>query len=307
MEEGRKTGIDVIGDVSWSTHFCQFYQNKQDLLDILIPYFKAGLENNEFCMWITAAPLTEQEAHQAMMKEIPDFARYLTMGQIEVLPHGAWYLKDGIFDSHRVVNGWIDKLSRALARGYSGMRITGNTAWLERNGWKDFMEYEAEINKVIGRYKTMALCTYWRDKCSVSDTIEVVNNHQFVLLKKPSTWEFIESAIYKRTKEALASRQGEIVRLRKEGLNYAEIGRRFGITRARVGQILTLKPPKPAPERRDLQSKVILTLGEAARLLGIHTNTLRRWSDKGLIRTYRISQRGDRRFRRDDIDAFLEK
>jgi uncharacterized DUF497 family protein len=29
----RKTGIDVIGDVPWGTHFCLFYQTKKDLID----------------------------------------------------------------------------------------------------------------------------------------------------------------------------------------------------------------------------------------------------------------------------------
>ncbi|WP_422543221.1 MEDS domain-containing protein [Methanosarcina sp.] len=33
-------------------HFCQFYQTRKDFLDAFIPCFKAGLENNEFCMWI---------------------------------------------------------------------------------------------------------------------------------------------------------------------------------------------------------------------------------------------------------------
>jgi len=200
-----KTGIDVIGDVPWATHFCQFYQTKQDLLDILVPYFKAGLESNEFCMWVTAEPLAEHEAYQAMAKAMPDFAQYAERGQIEILPHDRWYLKDGVFDLQRVLDGWVDKLHQALARGYAGMRVTGNTAWLERSGWKDFTEYEAEINNVIGKYKMMALCTYWLDKCGAFEVIDVVHNHQFALLKKQGKWEIIESTIYKQTKEALAA------------------------------------------------------------------------------------------------------
>jgi hypothetical protein len=50
----RRSGIDIIEDVPWGTQFYQFYQSKEDLLDILIPYFKARLENNEFCMWVTS-------------------------------------------------------------------------------------------------------------------------------------------------------------------------------------------------------------------------------------------------------------
>ena len=203
VEELRKTGIDVIGDVPWATHFCQFYQTRQDLLDILVPYFKSGLKNNEFCMWVTAEPLAEEEARQEIAKAMPDFAQYLAKGQIEVLTYDTWYLKNGVFDLQRVLDGWVDKLNQALAKGYAGMRVTGNTAWLEKKGWKDFTEYEAEINKVIGKYKMIALCTYWLEKCSASDVVDVVNNHDFALLKKQGKWEFIESSIYKQAKEAL--------------------------------------------------------------------------------------------------------
>jgi excisionase family DNA binding protein len=49
----------------------------------------------------------------------------------------------------------------------------------------------------------------------------------------------------------------------------------------------------------------MLTIREVARLLHIHPNTLRRWSNRGRIRAYRITPRGDRRFRREDIARFL--
>ena len=93
----RKMGIDPPGSVPWGTHFCQLYQTREDLLDILVPYFKAGLENNEYCLWITSAPLGQQAARHAMSASMPDFDRYLERGQIEIVPHTQWYLKDGAF------------------------------------------------------------------------------------------------------------------------------------------------------------------------------------------------------------------
>ena len=73
----RNTGIDVIGQAPWGTHFCQFYETKEDLADTLVPYFKAGLLANEFCMWITAPPLVEKEAEDALRKALPDLDRYM--------------------------------------------------------------------------------------------------------------------------------------------------------------------------------------------------------------------------------------
>lgn len=51
----------------------------------------------------------------------------------------------------------------------------------------------------------------------------------------------------------------------------------------------------------------MLTPKEVAELLHIHTNTLRRWSDKGRIVAYRINPRGDRRYKRQDIERFLDQ
>ena len=49
----------------------------------------------------------------------------------------------------------------------------------------------------------------------------------------------------------------------------------------------------------------MLTVREVANLLHVHSNTVRRWSDRGLIRAHRITHRGDRRFKMEDIGRFL--
>ena len=57
--------------------------------------------------------------------------------------------------------------------------------------------------------------------------------------------------------------------------------------------------------RDDNRLGPLLTVREVARLLHVHTNTVRRWSDRGLLRAYRISRRGDRRYKREDVARFL--
>jgi excisionase family DNA binding protein len=49
----------------------------------------------------------------------------------------------------------------------------------------------------------------------------------------------------------------------------------------------------------------MLTVREVARLFHVHPNTLRRWSNNGRIKAYRITSRGDRRFKREEIARFL--
>jgi excisionase family DNA binding protein len=53
-------------------------------------------------------------------------------------------------------------------------------------------------------------------------------------------------------------------------------------------------------------SNGLLTARQAARLLNVHVNTVRRWNDRGILKAYRIGPRGDRRFSKDDIQVFLD-
>ena len=51
----------------------------------------------------------------------------------------------------------------------------------------------------------------------------------------------------------------------------------------------------------------LLTVREVAAMLNIHVNTVRRWDDAGVLKALRIGPRGDRRFRREDVDALLTR
>lgn len=53
------------------------------------------------------------------------------------------------------------------------------------------------------------------------------------------------------------------------------------------------------------QMNDMLTVREVARLLHVHPNTLRRWTNNGRLKAYRITPRGDRRFKREEIARFL--
>jgi len=51
----------------------------------------------------------------------------------------------------------------------------------------------------------------------------------------------------------------------------------------------------------------MLTVSDVASLLNVHINTIRRWSNQGILKAYRIGSRGDRRFQQEDITNFLSE
>ena len=63
---------------------------------------------------------------------------------------------------------------------------------------------------------------------------------------------------------------------------------------------------KAKTETEDIQATgTLLTISEASRLLHVHENTLRRWGELGVVKVYRIGPRGDRRFKAEDLGAFV--
>lgn len=206
----RNSGMDVIGELQWGSHFCNFFDSKEDLLEILVPYFKAGLMNNEFCLWITADPITVDAAYQALRNEIADFDKYEKKEQVSILSHTDWYLKDKTFVPDIVINGWYQKLTESLHNGFDGMRVSGNEAWLERDIWKNFLDYERSLNNSLKGQRMIVLCTYPLAKCDAQAVFDVSQVHDIAVAKRKGNWEIVEVPAIKQTKSQLATEKKEL-------------------------------------------------------------------------------------------------
>lgn len=284
-----------MGAVPWGTHICQLFDTKEDLIDILVPYFKAGLENNELCFWLTSGPLNEEEAKDALHKSAENLDDYIGRGQLEIASAEDWYLKGDGFNTEELLQGWVDKESDAIKKGFDGLRVSGNIDWQYCAYWNNVVDYESIIDTFICKRRMIALCTYPVNDRAISDVVDIVSNHPLVLIRKSGHWELVANHKLKA-----------VFSLKRKGMTYAEIARMFGTTREWVRQIINKRTAlSPGTARHSADS--LLTIGEAARMLNVHTNTLREWGKKGFIDTYRVGQRKDRRFRLQDVLAFMQR
>jgi DNA-binding CsgD family transcriptional regulator len=189
----RATGLRVLGAVPWGAHICLFYETKEDLLDTASAYFAAGLEGNEFGVWAISDPITESDAKEALRQAIPDLNACLAAGQIEMLDATDWYLEGDQFDVKRVTGGWSAKLHGALARGFDGMRFSGNAFWIGTNHWKEFREYEQQLDRSLEDQKMIALCTYSLLRSRAVDLVNVVRAHHCAVARQNGEWHFLET------------------------------------------------------------------------------------------------------------------
>jgi signal transduction histidine kinase len=218
--EMRQTGIDVVGDmVAWGSHFCLFYETKEDLLDTLVSYCKSGLDREEYCLWVVAEPLTIEEATEALQDAVPDLDRYLADSNLELALARDWFLQGDTFDGQRARRNWYDRLARAGARGYRGVRATGDTTWLGTKDWNHWCDFEDGMNEVfralvsswpIDNQRLAMLCTYPLAGCGAPQILDVVRTHQFVLARRHGNWVIVETAGLKQAKAEIKRLNDEL-------------------------------------------------------------------------------------------------
>jgi C4-dicarboxylate-specific signal transduction histidine kinase len=208
----RKTGIGVVGDVPWGTHFFMFYETKEDLLDTLVPYFKAGLESGELCLWLVSKPLTVDEATNALRDAVPELERYLANRSIEIAGGGRFYFFGDGLDLQRAIRTWAEKTEFALHSGFAGLRVSASTAWLERKDWKAFSDYENAVNNSISGWRMTALCTYPLAGSTAAEILDVIRTHQFAIARRNKVWEVVETSELKQAKSEIKRLNDELER-----------------------------------------------------------------------------------------------
>jgi hypothetical protein len=190
-------------------------------------------------VWAIADPITESVAKDALRLAVPELDRHLAGGHIEIVQGTEWYLNKGQFDLNRLVGGWDEKLRRALARGYDGMRASGNAFWFETNHWKQFCEYEHELNRTIAGKKMIVLCTCSLQASRAVDMLDVARRHQDSITRRNGEWEFLESPELTQAKQEIRKLNGALDILSKPlpGHEFADAAATRGAGSDRAGRV----------------------------------------------------------------------
>jgi two-component sensor histidine kinase len=188
------SGLPFVGDLVWGAHFCKFYETAEDLKDCLIPYFKAGLDNNEKCLWVASEPFGKMDALAALRAASANADAAIAHGQIEVIDHTEWYRCQGSVRPEELPLTWLGRVEQALAEGYRGLRVTGNMAFLAPADWNSFMDYERAVQRCFHGHRIIALCSYPLDRADSSQVLEVMRSHAFAIVRRDGQWESVESA-----------------------------------------------------------------------------------------------------------------
>jgi hypothetical protein len=182
-------GLPGIDHVPFGIHACHFYKDRDELVGTLVPYFIAGLTANERCLWVTAPPLPAREAYEALRAKGVDEA--IRTGALVVLDFNRWYATSKGVKGLDVVQVWLEEEERALAAGYHGLRIAGNTSFLKPDDWSTFIEYEQAVTERFKGRRIVALCSYESAQCNDRRMTEVLHAHHWTLQGSQADWNWV--------------------------------------------------------------------------------------------------------------------
>jgi hypothetical protein len=185
-------GIPGIKLVPYGIHLCHLYQEREELLDSLMPYFKAGLRLGDRCLWITAPPLTALEARAEMAKLLPDLDAILRDGHLRIIDASDWYASTGGFRGEEVIKRWLKEEEDALAQGFNGLRIAENASFLMRFDSAALMNYERAVTEAVQEHSIVALCSFDLHQCEATDVFDIIQVHHFTLDRPDDHWQVLE-------------------------------------------------------------------------------------------------------------------
>ncbi len=237
MQEMGTTDVNIMETVAHGSHVAVFYSSQQDLIEILAPYFRTGLKNKDYCMWVISDPFTLGEVRDALLKAMENLEEG-ERERIEVMDPRESCIKQGDIKPKNILDCWIDKCAAAKERGLSGLRVSCNTLWATKEEWDDFADYETGINDIIEEHNIAVVCTYSLNECEPNRILDVVGRHLFALTKRGEEWNIIESYKRKLSEERLRDELDDLRKINRALLtrerDLSELREENRVLRARI-------------------------------------------------------------------------
>ena len=141
-------------------HTALFYRTRNEQLAAAIPYIQIGLERNERCLYI-AGDTSPGYVIDAMEAEGIDVAGAQREGRLTVATPNETYLRYGVFEPEKMVQGLKQEIESSLSSGFSAFRGTGELGWAAAlpSALLRLYEYECSFDANLSP-SFVALCQY---------------------------------------------------------------------------------------------------------------------------------------------------
>jgi len=185
-EDGRGNEPIRLGSsvLDRQRHVCAFFHSREEEYRVLLPFIKDGFDRGEKAFQIVDPKLREEHLIRLTTAGI-NVVTAEESGQFELVDWDDTYLKDGHFDSERLLALVQDVLKNGMQQGFPLTRIVGHMEWAleERPGVDELLIYETGLNSIPEVYKKNPLiCVYDLAKFGGDIVVDVMRTHPMVII-----------------------------------------------------------------------------------------------------------------------------
>ncbi|MDF2438633.1 MAG: hypothetical protein K0Q95_3009 [Bacteroidota bacterium] len=164
-------------------HICGFFDSEDERYDVILPYIKEGLENNEEVLNILESTSFTDHCERLSNAGIP-VEEKIADKQLKILSADETYLEGGSFAADKMYDMVEQTLIASKEAGYDSIRACGDMTWALRNlsGTDELIEYEARLNELTPKHSCSLVCMYDLNRFSGRALADVLATHPYVIL-----------------------------------------------------------------------------------------------------------------------------
>jgi PAS domain S-box-containing protein len=175
--------LRTLIDLEPGDHLCCIYETEEEHRALLTPFLRQGLERGEKVIYIVDAH-TAEIIKGYLQDDGMEVEPYLASGQMSILSVDDAYMRDGVFEPDAMITLLRSETERALAQGYTTLRVTGEMSWALRglSGSERLIEYEAKLNEFFPSSKCIAICQYDKQRFESELLLDVLATHPIAVI-----------------------------------------------------------------------------------------------------------------------------
>jgi len=151
--------LEFVRKMKARDHVILFYTNQRDKHLILFTYLKAGLDAGEAAIYV-AGDESSGQIRESMREFGLDVEHLERTGALRVVDYTDWYIIRGEFNIGNTISLWKRALTESAARGFKGLRVTGETACFFKHGMiNELILYERALHREL-EIPLAAICAY---------------------------------------------------------------------------------------------------------------------------------------------------
>ncbi|MBN1483736.1 MAG: MEDS domain-containing protein [Chloroflexia bacterium] len=175
--------VRVIANLEYGDHLCCFYDTSEEHRAVLTPFLRRGLEQGDRVLGILAQE-NREILRAYLLAEGLQVEAYLTSGQLDFLSAADTCTEEGHFNPDRLIALFERQTERAMAEGYTALRIYGEMGWILRGltASRRLVEFKDKLHHFLQDRRCLALFQYDRRQFDPTVLLDVLRTHPVTIV-----------------------------------------------------------------------------------------------------------------------------